>query len=286
MSSGKFESSQEFEVREEKKNVDVDIRVLKLDGGLGMQVQPFSARPLASQGKGVYSEVKKKFGPIAATDPDRHSRNQKDSRFSMNELLRGPLAVEDEERKNIEEKVRARVAALTEDATARAQEQGYQDGLKKGFDEAYAKTREECAGQVANFEALLASFEKAKEEIFAANERFLVDLMYRIAGMIALNEIKQDPDYLVRLCREIIERVGVRENIRIRVNPAMLQSTLNLKESLEAALGKMSNFAIEPSAEVGDEGCQVETEWNSVDATLEQQLAGIRAALFPGENNS
>lgn len=286
MSSGKFESSQKFEIHEEKKNAEVDIRVLKLDGGLGMQVQPFAARPLAAHGKGVYSEVKKKFGPIAATDPDRHSRSQKDSRFSMNELLRGPLAVEEEERKSIEEKVRARVAAVTDEATGRAKEEGYQDGLKKGFDEAYAKTREECAEQVAKFEALLESFEKAKEEIFAANERFLIDLVYRIAGMIAVKEVKQDPEYLARLCREIIERVGVRENIRVRVNPAMLQATVNLKEGLEASLGKLNNFAVEPSAEVGDEGCQIDTEWNSVDATLEQQLAGVRAALFPGESSS
>jgi flagellar assembly protein FliH len=283
---GKFESSQKFEIREEGSRSETDIRVLKLDGGAGMQVQQFAPQPLAEKGRNDYATVKKKFGAIAATDPDRHSKSKKDSRFSMNELLRGPLAVEEEERKIIEEKVRARVSAVTEEAANRAREAGYQDGLKKGYDEAYAHTREECAGQIELLNALIEAFENAKVEVFTANERFLIELIYRIAGMIALKEIKQDPQYMTRLCREIIERVGVRENIRVRVNPNVLQGTQTLKEDLEATLGKLNNFSVEASPEVDIAGCQVETDWNSLDATLEQQLAGIRAALLPGEGSA
>lgn len=279
-SPGKFENAQKFEVREEGAPPENDIRVLKLDGG-GMQVESFSAPALKEKGRGDYTAVKKKFGPIASTDPDRHSRSRRDSRFSMNELLRGPLAVEEEERKNIEEKVRARVAAVTEDAAARAHEEGYQAGLQKGFDDAYAKTREECAEKVTQLDALLAGFESAKEDIFAANERFVIELTYRIAGMIALKEVKQDPEYVTRLCREILERVGVRENIRIRVSPERIAAAGALKEGLEAQLGKLNNLSIEASPEVKSEGCQVETDWNSIDATFERQLAGVRAALIP-----
>jgi flagellar biosynthesis/type III secretory pathway protein FliH len=280
--SEKFQSAQQFEVREESAAQEPDIRVLKLDG-TGMQVETFAAPSLKERGRGEYTAVKKKFGAIAATDPDRHSKNRKDSRFAMNELLRGPLAVEEEERRTIEEKVRTRVAAVTEEASTRAQAEGYQAGLQKGFDEAYAKTREECAEQVARFEALLTGFENAKQDIFAANERFVVDLTYRIAGMIALKEIKQDPEYLIRLCRELLERVGVRENIRVRVNARQLKAAAALKAGLEAQLGTLQNFSVETSEDAQDEGCHLETDWNSIDATFERQLAGIRAALIPEE---
>ena len=149
--SGRFKSSQSFEVREAGSTAENDVRVVKLAGDGGMQVQNFAPQALANRGRGEYPSIKKKFGPIAATDPDRHSKSRKDSRFSMNELLRGPLAVEEEERKIIEEKVRVRVTAVTDEATARAHDKGYQDGLKKGFEEAYAKTREEAAGKVTEF---------------------------------------------------------------------------------------------------------------------------------------
>ena len=106
-----------------------------------------------------------------------------------------------------------------------------------------------------------------------------------MGGMIALKEIKQDPQYLGRLCREILERVGVRENIRIRVNAQELQAAGSLKDDLEAALGKLTNISIEASSDVARFGCVVETDWNSVDATLERQMTGVREALLPDEGS-
>ena len=124
----KFKSALDFQVTQGSAATDSEVRVLKLDGE-GMKVEQFSAPALRNKGKGDYQEIKKRFGPIASTDLDRHSKSRKDSRFSMNELLRGPLAVEEEERKNIEEKVRSRVSAVTDEAAARAHELGHRDGL-------------------------------------------------------------------------------------------------------------------------------------------------------------
>ncbi len=276
----KFESRQQFEVRTEPERGEADVRILKMDDGEAMKVTDFKYQALAERGRGQYHAVKKKFGAIAATDPERHSRSKKDSRFTMNELLRGPLAVEDEERKAIEEKVRVRVETLSEEAMARAGARGYEDGLKLGQQEAFIKFKEEGAGVLAQFESLVTSFENAKRDIFLANERVLIEFLFRVAGMVALKEIKQDPQYLTRLCREMIDRVGVRENIRIRVHPDKLAAAAALKGDLEQIFGKLTNLSVDPSPDIMGEGCQVETEWNSIDATFERQLEGVRAALF------
>ena len=49
-------------------------------------------------GKKDYEFNKKKLGPLASTDPDIQHKNQKDQRFSLNPLVRDPLAVEQERR--------------------------------------------------------------------------------------------------------------------------------------------------------------------------------------------
>ena len=52
--------------------------------------------------------------------------------------------------------------------------------------------------------------EGLKAEIYRANERFLIETVFRVARMVALKEISADKDYLSRLTHDLIERtVGV-----------------------------------------------------------------------------
>src|SRR5262245_28766687 len=99
-------------------------RVVKLDQTAQPVVQQYSFGRLHRAGEGNYAATKSKFGSLSSTDLDRPKKAQKDRRFSINPLLREPLSIEDEERRVIEEKVRARIEAVAEEAKAKAHEQG------------------------------------------------------------------------------------------------------------------------------------------------------------------
>jgi flagellar biosynthesis/type III secretory pathway protein FliH len=152
--------------------------------------------------------------------------------------------------------------------------------MQQGFDDVYEGLRAEGREQIEQFQKFIHETENAKKEIFAANERFLIDLVYRVASMIALKEVGQDRDYVKRICVDIIEKTGVRENIRIRINPGQVQIAGVLKTGLEEYFGKLNNLSIEASPDVPTHGCIVDTQWNSIDATLERQLSGVREALL------
>lgn len=254
-------------------------RIMKLDVGSGVQVTPFQFDKISQRSEGDYGAVKKKYGSLAATDQDRAAKTKKDARFALNPVLRDRLSVEEEERRAIDEKVRSRVTALAEEAKAKSTAQGYEEGYQKGHDEAYAKLREEGAARLKQFDDFLAECERAKIEIYQANERFLVELVFRIARMITLKEVKQDPDYVMKLARDILERVGVRENVRIRIHPEEMATASVIREGLEKTLGALKNLNIEPSSQVELGGCIVETEWNAIDASIETQLKGVYESL-------
>lgn len=268
----------DFEIQTDNRN-SKEIKVVNLDGNNEPVVSTFELSPLHKKGDQNYNLVKARYGPLAVTDPERASRSLKDRRFSLNPLLRDPLSVEQEEKRVIEEKVRIRIDTLAEDAKKTASEEGYQDGLKKGYEEAFKKFQEESAPNLQKFDQLVQEAEKAKVEIFRANERFLVELVFRIARMVMLKELSTDRDYVLRLAKELISRVGVRENITIRVHPNDAETLDLLKGGLEKAYGAMSNLHIEASQLVKRGGCQIETEWNAIDASIDTQLDGLLNSL-------
>lgn len=279
--SQKFNSNQ-FVVKDEKSGQQEE-RVVKVEASAQAAAQAFNPNKLVQPGKQGYASVKSRFGALAATDPDRAAKTRKDSRFSLNPLLRDPLSVEEEERRAIEERVRARVSAVAEESKAKAAEQGYQDGLKKGHEEAYKKFQQEGAQRLEAFEKFLRDCETAKQEIYKANEKFLIDLIYQISKMVLLKELKTDREYLQRLAVELIEKVGVRENIRIQISPEDFESAGMLKEGLEKNLGALKNLNIESSNQIALGGCKVDTEWNAIDASIETQLKGIHDSLLGSE---
>ena len=267
----------QFEIQEEGKKSEARVVKEAVDGS--RNVQPFIPSSIRAPGQGTYNATRAKAGPLAATDVDRHSRSQKDSRFSLSSTVRGPLAIEEEERRIIDQRVQAGVEALSEQVRKQAFEEGYQAGEEKGQEDARAQFHEEAQASLSRLNALLDSMESSRTEIFKANERFVVELVFKVARMVLLRDLKADKDYVSRLCQQLIERVGARENIRVRVNPEDVEIIAKLKGDLESTFGALQSLNIEVSPQVEGGGCLVETQWNAIDASVETQLRNIHASL-------
>ncbi len=270
---------QRFEIKEEGESKQ-EHRVVKLQVPDVPAVKEFEFTRIKKAGDGDYQHTKKKYGALAATDTDRKKTNVKDARFSLNSLLREPLSVDQEEARVIEERVQGRVRAVAEEAKQAAAAVGYRDGLAKGHEEAFLKFQQDAKDRLAMFDLLLKESEQAKQDIFKANERFLVELVYRIAKMVLLRELKTDRGYIQRLAEEVIERLGVRENIKLRINPRDAETIGSLKEDLEKSLGALQNLSVEISNQVPAGGCHVETQFNAIEANIDQILHGIGESLL------
>ncbi|MCC7441680.1 MAG: hypothetical protein IT285_08605 [Bdellovibrionales bacterium] len=273
-----------FDIREEPAPQS-DFRVASIDGPKKMEWREFEMPKIQRAGEGDYSSVRRRFGSLAATDSERRERERKDSRFSVNPLLKEPLSIEEEERRAVEERVKARVSEVSAKVREASHAEGYQAGLKQGHDEAYARAATEAKQRIERFDAFLVACEQAKDEIFRANERFVVETVFRVARMVLLREAALDKDLVLRMAKGILERVGVRENIKIAIHPKDREMIDLLRSGLEDAIGKLQNLSIEVSEEVGEGGCTVETQWNAIDASIDTQLGNLHKALL-GEGGS
>ena len=260
----------EFTIRSEDEGGPSAPRVVKSESGSKREIGDFVMTKIQAPGRTATVGVGGMTGASSA---------RKDNRFSLNSLQRDPLTVEEEARQLLAAKVREQVATIAEEVRKKAAQEGYRDGLAKGHEEAFMTFKAEAAERVAAFEKLVQSLDATKADIFAANEKYLLEMIFRIARMVLLRDLKTDPEYLVRLTRELVERVGVRDHIRIRIHPDDAATLEQIREGLEKSFGALKNLNLETSPAVGRGGCLLETEWNAIDATIETQLKGIHSSL-------
>ena len=249
-------------------------RIFKLDtGAVNSQVSEFKFGNLRQPGK-----LSTEYHVTATAQEQRQVR--KDSRFMVDPLLKNKVSVDEEKKRQSEENVRLQVETRAKKAEEEGRALGYETGLKQGHEDATQAFQTKADQMVAEIEAFTASCESKKDEIFRANERYLIELIYRMGKMVVLKELSTDPEYLLTLVRTLVEKVGAKDNIRLLLNPADLLKISELKAGLEKSFGKLKNVTFETSSLVEGGGCVLETDWNALDASVETQLQAFRQALI------
>jgi flagellar assembly protein FliH len=211
--------------------------------------------------------------------------SQADARFVLSGLAKDALRLEEEERARLEASVQEQVNAIADEAREVGRKQGYDEGFQKGRDDAYAEVRDEFKERLDHLESMIGAVENAKEKMFRASERTLVDIIHHAARMIVLKELSVDREYLGRLAAHLVEKVSIKENLVLKINPRDAESLDGLRAQLVAAFPGMKNLTIETSELVSGGGCALETQWGAIDASVDTQIARIEQGLLDTFNS-
>ncbi|MBU6375703.1 MAG: hypothetical protein KGQ59_06890 [Bdellovibrionales bacterium] len=249
------------------------LKVTESEAQVGRVVKPYEQRSIGKEGftREKVPSFRGTVNPLA-----------KDSRFKVSDLARPYLPMHHEDQALIESEVRKQVDALAKETFEAAREKGLSEGREIGKQMAYDEVRTESAPLLESLENLVRGFENVRGEIFAANERFLLDLVTRIARKVCLKELSTDQDYIQRLAKAMIEQSGARENIRVRVNPTQIDAVSSFRAELSKSFGDLKNLQIELASEVPDGACVVETDFSSLAASLDSQIGAVHEALVKG----
>ena len=243
-------------------------------------VREYEPRRIIKPGTGDYRFTRQNFGSIAATDTPKSNVQQRDSRFVLSHLVREPLGVNEEERRAIEARVRTEVDALAQETFNAAREAGFKQGLEEGSNQALAEAREQAAGVLDSISSLAESVEGHRARLLQSQERFLMELVLRIARRVCLKELSTDAQYVGRLIHSMVEQAGTRDNLRIRVSSRDLEALGSLRESLATRFGEFKNLSIEASPDLVGGSCEVESDVSSYSASLDSQFEAIEAGLL------
>jgi len=118
-----------------------------------------------------------------------------------------------------------------------------------------------------------------KKELYSANESFLISLVFQVGKQVLLRELQTDRDYVKRLTAHVVEKVGAKDHVRIRVGRQDAEMMEQIKEHLKLQLPDLKNVQIEASDDLPLGGCKVETDLSRMNASVETQMAAIEKAL-------
>jgi flagellar biosynthesis/type III secretory pathway protein FliH len=248
-------------------------------------VRDFEPQRIIKPGSGNYEFTREKFGPLAASDGDRVIKSTRDSRFRVSELSREPLSLHVEEQRAFEERVKRAVDALSAEAFEAARKAGMEEGRSAGLAEAIFDARAEAQALIDSFASMVESIESHRQRLLAQQERFLMEVVLKIARRICLKEISIDPTYFSRLAHALVEQCGSRDNIRVRISVQDADSIASLKKELSERIAGLKTISIEASAEVQPGACEVDTDLASFSASVASQLDAIEKAMF-GQQSS
>ena len=133
--------------------------------------------------------------------------------------------------------------------------------------------------QFEQFSTILHELDQVKNEVYTANEQFLIQLIFQIAKHILLDELKTDREYVKRLTSQIIEKLGAKENIRLKVSREDYANLEQIRDFLKGHFPDLKNVQIDPSDDLELGGVKVETDLSRINASVEAQLKSVQAAL-------
>lgn len=236
----------------------------------------------AEQPKKTFSEAETYREPNFRTQRDAQEVSKilkQGSNFQLDHHVAGQLGLEEKARKEAEERIQKEIAKRWEKTSEQAEAAGYTKGIEEGRQQAFQSELPRIQEKVAKLDQLIEEMNTFRQKIFQANESFLMDLIARVAGMVALKEVTVDPDYIRRLLISLLHQIGTKDDTKIYLSPPDFANVDALYQSLQKEFGKLSNTTIEASEAIPVGGCKIETRFGVVDASVQTQIENVMKAL-------
>lgn len=201
------------------------------------------------------------------------------SDFRMNDAVRVQTGVDHVEQVSEEEKIEAGALEKLKEIQEGAYQEAYQLGLEEGRKEAFQKASRHIEEHMQTFDTLISTMKELKKDMTAFNESHLIKLAFQMASRIAKKELHDNNEAMIHVLRDAVGLAQDEENITVHVS----QSQFEFMEELKKETGREYEFIkktrFEPSADITDGGCIVETNYGAVDARIEQRLEQLWSVL-------
>ena len=201
------------------------------------------------------------------------------TRFHIDPLVAEQTGVAQLERLSVEQQVEKLALEKVKDLQEEAYREAYQLGLDQGRESAFAEFREELEQRMDYFTKLLQTIENLKTELVSHNEAHFMKILYHIASRVAMSEITTKPETILSALQQTVEGSQSDEQMTAKINKTDLQFIQSVMEKLGKDMEFIKRLRLEDSDDIKPGGCIIETNFGSVDATIEQRVTKIWEAI-------
>ncbi|MFN8945170.1 MAG: FliH/SctL family protein [Pseudobdellovibrionaceae bacterium] len=201
------------------------------------------------------------------------SRNRSD--FVMAEPLKRQTGVDEIELMDEDQKVELKVLQRIKEIQEKAYEEAYQLGLEDGRKMAFDKNLIHLQQCLQEFNLFLTSISAMKNEILKQNERHVIDLIYQTASKVCMQEIKDNPELIISIVKQVLQASAEQENVTVRISEEQHKFIEEFLQHQQKTFAEYPNIQFQADPSIQNGGCTVETNFSVIDATIETRLQVI-----------
>ncbi|MGE3760404.1 MAG: FliH/SctL family protein [Pseudobdellovibrionaceae bacterium] len=178
-----------------------------------------------------------------------------------------------------QDKVNAVVLEKLKEVQEKAYQEGYQLGLTEGSEKAFQEGKSDLVDRMRSIESILKSIENLKKNLLIDNEANLIQLLFLVAKKMALRDLEENRDAVKQILSDILGEMQKDEQLIVRLNAEDLLFIEGLQEKSKEKIESLERvkFIVEDSIKPG--GCMIESEYGTVDATIEERVERTWATL-------
>ncbi|ASS75650.1 hypothetical protein CIG75_12055 [Tumebacillus algifaecis] len=185
------------------------------------------------------------------------------------------VAHAEEEVSGMLERERERVQSLLQAEVEAAKEQGRQEGIALGMEQAQA----ECVEMLQAADEQYQSAVEERRRYFAQAEPMIVDLALEVAKKIMIRESSVDRSFVVEVVQAALDEMHDSGKVEVRVHPDDHAVVQQNRERLRKDVPGQAELLIIKDHSVEAGGCVVCTSFGNIDARIDTQLEEVRKAL-------
>jgi len=176
-----------------------------------------------------------------------------------------------------------RMVKEAEMRVAEIEHEAYQKGYEAGREVGFKKGQAEVRRLVDRLGVIIGQAIDIREEIIAASEKQMVEMILMIARKVIKDEVAERKEVVLNNIREALKRIKDRDRVNIRVNFADLELTTAHKDELIKMMESLRKVNIYEDSRVDRGGCIIETDVGAIDARISTQLKEIEDAIRNAE---
>lgn len=196
-------------------------------------------------------------------------------------------AIAEQKAQQILDEAHVETERLKQEATAQADQRGYeqglergrQEGLKAGQQQAHAQHAEQLAALNARWSAALAQHEQHVLRLQAQAKQSSLQLAIKLAEKIVHRSIETDDASIIRQVEAALDRVLEPARLRIRTHPDDRHVLERALPGLVEAVDQVTHAELVDDPEITRGGCVIQAGSATIDAQVETQLQRLAELL-------
>lgn len=224
-------------------------------------------------------EYKPRELDVTASTSARDFVAERSNDFKISELVAHQAGISQLESDAHQDKINSQVLARLAEVQEKSYAEGYEIGLIEGTEKAFQEAKVNLLERMRFLESMLKTMENIKSQLLISNEAELIKLVFLTAQKIAMKDLETNREAALEIIRDVTGETQADERVVVRLSAEDLYFIETLQEKSGQKIETLERVKFVADESVKPGGCLIETEYGTVNATVEERVERVWQTL-------